>query len=77
MVIDARGTESRELFLRLREIFARNCTSEISLEVLLSSRQEAKKTKAFAGMSGYRTALDAGEGYYSVRITGVSCRCIR
>ncbi|MFO0754358.1 MAG: hypothetical protein U0411_13675 [Thermodesulfovibrionales bacterium] len=77
MVIDARGTEPRELLLRLRELFAQNCNNEISLEVLLPSRQEAKKTKAFAEMSGYRTALEPGEGCYSVRITGVSCRCVR
>ncbi|MBZ0157996.1 MAG: hypothetical protein K8I29_17505 [Alphaproteobacteria bacterium] len=77
MVIDARETESRELFLRLRELFAQSCNEEISLEILLPSRQEAKKTKSFAEMSGYRTVTEEREGCYRVLIAGVSCRCGR
>lgn len=77
MIIEARGIEPRNLYLRLKKLFAENCAceSDIDIEVLLAARAEAKKAETFAKMSGFSTSVEEGEGHYILRIKGSSCRC--
>ena len=75
MVIDGRKIESRELFIKLKEIFARHGNEEVSVDLLLETRQDTKRAKAFVSMCGLETKIEEKEGYYLLKISGTPCRC--
>ena len=74
MIIDARDFEETSLFVKLKETMASFCGKDVLIEILLSSRQNAKKVMAFASMSGCRAEIGEKEGY-TVIISGNVC-CI-
>ena len=75
MIIEGRGLEERELLLRLRETFAGGGTGEVSIEVLLETLRGARRAKAYVAMCGLETRIEEREGYFSLKISGISCRC--
>ncbi len=75
MNIDGRETGAKELLIKLRDIFAQHCNREVSLEVLLRTRRDAKRAKAYVAMCGLRAAIEEKEGFCLLKISGTSCKC--
>lgn len=77
MLIDARTVEITDTLKKLRELFASyDCATDL-LDVLVSDKKDAQQIRAFASMSGFKTAFYHTDGYYKVSITGSSCGCYR
>jgi len=77
MKIDARIQGLTETMKRLKELFP-SCNSEdTSIDVLTHTKKDAQQIRAFAAMSGFKTALHHESGFYRVSITGASCGCYR
>ncbi len=75
MTIDARSMAPRALYIRLKELFVEQCACDVSADIVLATRAEAKKAEAFVKMSGYTTSIEEGKGSYILRISGSSCKC--
>lgn len=73
MVIDARGLDLPELFLKLKEILTSKRGMEVFIKVLLDTHSATKKAKAFVSMTGCKADIEEKEGYYLLRITGSPC----
>jgi hypothetical protein len=73
MQLDARDLDSKELFLRLRDILASKRGSEVDLEIKIRSAGETKKVKTFVSMSGCRTEIEKTEECYIMHISGIPC----
>jgi hypothetical protein len=73
MQLDARDLDSKELFLRLRDILASKRGSEVDLEVMIRTAGETTKVKAFVTMSGCRTEIEKSEDCYIMHISGSPC----
>jgi hypothetical protein len=73
MHFDARDLDSKELFLRLRDILASNRGSEVDLEIKIRSAGETQRVKAFVSMSGCRSEIEKTEECYIMRISGSPC----
>ena len=73
MVIDARGIEPHELFLRLRETLASRRGVDVFIEILFDTRSTSQRAKAFVSMTGCRAEIEEREGHYLLRITGSPC----
>ncbi len=76
MLIDGRERILDELLKELRVLFP-SCADDSVMEVLLASQDSARKVKAFAAMSGFRTSLQRESDGYRVTISGSSCGCFR
>ncbi len=77
MIIDAQTSEITDTLKQLRELFRSHDNEADPLEVLSTDRKDAEQIKAFACMSGFKTALCHKHGHYCVSITGASCGCCR
>ena len=77
MKIDARIQGLTETMKQLKEIFPSCSSEETSIDVLTHTKKDAQQIKAFAAMSGFKTALYHESGIYRVSITGASCGCHR
>ena len=59
MVIDARGSDSRELFIKLKEILSTEKCSDVFIEILFDVRDATiQKARAFVSMSGCQTKIE-------------------
>jgi len=77
MTIDAREADLTGVLKRLKELFP-SCSSETeTIEVITDNKKDAKQVKAFAALSGFKTAIYHEDGYYRVSISGSSCGCFR
>ena len=77
MNIDARQTELTDVLKRLRSLFPSFCSDEATLDVITDNKKDAKQVKAFASMSGFKTALYNEDCHYRVSIFGSSCGCVK
>jgi len=77
MIIDARTREMADTLKQLKKLFPSHDNEVDPLEVLVRDKKDAGDVRAFASMSGFKTALYHETGYYRVIITGVSCGCSR
>ncbi len=73
MHIDARALETHELVLKIREILAAGHGNDLNIEILISTKAEAKKVTAFVSMSGCKSEIDKKDSYYIMRIKGTPC----
>jgi hypothetical protein len=73
MVLDASNLETRELLLQLRELLASQCNLEVRIEVILGTKVDAKRVKAFVSMSGCSVEISDAEGRRTLLITGSVC----
>jgi len=77
MVIDARKGEITDILKKLKDLFPScNCEEE-TIEVITINNKDAKQVKAFAAISGFKTAIFHEDGHYRVSISGSSCGCFR
>lgn len=74
MRLDARGLESTQLFIKLKDMLNLYCVNDVPVEIILDSRSRTGKAKAFASMSGCQTEIEERDGNYILKITG-GCRC--
>ena len=74
MLLDARGLESRDLFIKLKEMLSLYCANDTPVEIILDSKARTGEAKTFALMSGCQTEIDEKEGNYILKIIG-GCRC--
>lgn len=74
MLVDARGLEHKELFLKVRDALG-CCTDEQMIDVLSGSQAQAKKIMSFMLMSGCNVELNKTEDGWLLRMTGRSCHC--
>ncbi|MEJ2254761.1 MAG: hypothetical protein P8Y75_10430 [Nitrospirota bacterium] len=75
MLIDAREQDVRETLRRIKEIFQEECSVDVSLDVYVTSREEARKVGAFTAMTGCKTEYRKEDGCNALHISGGSCRC--
>jgi len=73
MLLDGRDDEVIAVLVQLREVLVERIGVEICIDVLVKSRQDSKRVRAFAAMSGCQTAIEEREGHYIVHITGNPC----
>jgi hypothetical protein len=74
MVIDARGVELKELFVKLKEILSTDgrC-GDVCIEILLDTHNAAQKVRAFVSMTGCQTEIKEKKGCYVLYVTGSPC----
>ena len=77
MKIDARLQGLTETMKQLKEHFPSCISEDTAIDVLTHTKKDALQIKAFAAMSGFKTAVYDETGYYRVSITGASCGCHR
>lgn len=77
MIIDARPGDIVDALKQLKELFSSHDNLADPLEVLVRNRKDAGEIRAFASMTGFKTALYHEDGYYRIMIIGASCRCHR
>lgn len=77
MIIDARTREMTDTLTQLKALFPSYDNEADPLEVLVKDKKDAGDVRAFASMSGFKTALYHETGHYRVIITGSSCGCSR
>ncbi|MEW6674680.1 MAG: sulfurtransferase TusA family protein [Nitrospirota bacterium] len=75
MIIDVRGLKDPELFKKFKEALSSQCTTDVFIEVMVSTKEYAKKIQAFASMSGCTTEVEEKNGYWAVRVRGGTCKC--
>jgi len=73
VVIDARGIELKEVYIRLKEILASKLGAEVFIEIRLGTLNDTRSVKAFVSMTGCKTEVREEEGYYVVVIKGSPC----
>ena len=74
MEIDARGLKHPEPLVRLRDALRDQCSVEEAVTVLVDSREEAKRVKAFAGFSNSPVEVEDRGDHYRIRIERM-CNC--
>jgi hypothetical protein len=74
-VIDGREMRIEDVLIKLRNFLNSRCSLDESVEVLVRTREDAKKVKGFAAMSGCETKFKQQGGYCSMLVSGGSCRC--
>ncbi len=77
MLIDARTGEITDILKQLKAIFPSCCSDEETIEVITINNKDAQKVKAFAAISGFKTAIYHEDDHYRVSISGSSCGCFR
>ncbi len=73
MHIDARQLDLQDLLKQLKEVLATNIGSEVNIEVLVSSREDARKVTGFVSMSGCCAKVDKTDNYYIIHVAGNIC----
>jgi TusA-related sulfurtransferase len=74
MQIDGRGKDVNEVLLQLRAMLSEQRELD-SLEVLIDSRNDTNRVKAFALMSGCMVEYREQNGHYRLVITGGCGSC--
>lgn len=73
MRIDARGRDIQDLLKELREFLASKRECYLSIEILIGTMEDAKKTAAFLTMSGCTTEIEKKDNYYIMYVKGIPC----
>ena len=73
MKIDARDLDSKELFIKLKEVLASKRGCEVHIEIMINTVAETKKITAFTSMSGCKTEVNKENEYYIVYVRGIPC----
>jgi len=73
MEIDARELDMQDLFKKLKENLSCKCGSDVSIDILLNTTEEARKISAFVSMSGCKTEIDKKGECYIMHISGTPC----
>lgn len=75
MIIDARRSEITDALKQLRELFPSHDNVADPLEVFVTDKKDAQQIRAFASMSGFKTAIYHEDDHYRISISGSSCGC--
>ena len=73
--IDGRGVVIEDLLKALMEVFVASRMEEMTMDVLVSARDDAAKVKAYSSMSGYVCSVSREGDDYVVKLTGSYCGC--
>ena len=73
MDIDARESGLDKALTKLKDTLSSGHGCSVSLNITVNTNADAKKVRAFAGMSGCRTSVDKKEGSYIIHIEGAPC----
>lgn len=74
-VIDGREMQIEDVLKKLRDFLGSRSSLDEPVEVLVRTREDAKKVKGFASMTGSTTKFTQHGGYCSLLVSGGSCRC--
>lgn len=75
MIIDARAKDLADALKQLKELFSSHDNETDPLEILVRDKKDAGEIRAFASMTGFKTALYHEDGYYRITVIGASCGC--
>ncbi len=73
MDINAMESGLDNTLAKLKDTLSSGHGCSVSLNITVGTEQDAKKVRAFAGMSGCSSSIDKKENHYIIHITGTSC----
>ena len=74
--VDGRDVKIEELLMGLREVFHASKMREMTMDVLVSSRDHAIKVKTYSAMSGYKCSVSREGDDYLIHLSGSFCGCL-
>jgi len=75
MVIDGRELQVEETLKKVGRFLSDRTSLEETVEVLVKTPEEVKKLRGYVSMNGCVTEHRKADGYYSVLVSGGTCRC--